>query len=94
MSGVVAGLGQEKGGEWVPADPETAKGPYFKDESGKKVFSLTLPETAADGRIVLPELFTDADLAPGAYQLRLVTPEDVVLILRIEITAPPADAAN
>ncbi|MFF3725856.1 lytic transglycosylase domain-containing protein [Streptomyces erythrochromogenes] len=94
VSGVVAGLGQEKDGKWVPADPATAKGPYFKDENGKKVFGLALAATAADGRIVLPELFTDADLAPGTYQLRLVTPDDVTLILDIEITAPPAATAK
>ncbi|MFE5724987.1 lytic transglycosylase domain-containing protein [Streptomyces erythrochromogenes] len=94
VSGVVAGLGQEKDGKWVPADPATAKGPYFKGEDGKKVFGLALAATAADGRIVLPELFTDADLAPGTYQLRLVTPDDVTLILDIEITAPPAATAK
>uniref|UniRef100_A0AAU2JT99 Lytic transglycosylase n=1 Tax=Streptomyces sp. NBC_00049 TaxID=2903617 RepID=A0AAU2JT99_9ACTN len=88
VSGAVIGLGEEKDGAWVPVDPATAKGPYFKDAAGKKVFSLPLLKTGADGKIVLPELFTDADLTPGTYHLRLITPENVALIVDIKVTAP------
>ncbi len=93
MTGASIGLGEERGSIWVPADPATAKGPYFKDAAGKKVFGLKLAETAADGRIILPELFTDTGLAPGPYTFRLVTPDGVTLILKVEVTAPAATPA-
>ncbi|MET9324883.1 hypothetical protein ABZX75_32775 [Streptomyces sp. NPDC003038] len=76
-------------GKWVPVDPATAKGPYFKDEDGKKLTSQQLAATGADGKIAVPELFT-TDAAPGTYHLRLITPQNVVLILELKITAPPS----
>ncbi|MFD3802370.1 hypothetical protein ACFWSF_14090 [Streptomyces sp. NPDC058611] len=96
VSGVLAELVEKKDGAWVPVDPATAKGPYFKGaKEGEKVTRLKLPATGADGKIVLPELFTAADLAPGTYHLRLTTPGEVTLVLDFEVTAagattPPA----
>ncbi|OKK21259.1 hypothetical protein AMK16_12005 [Streptomyces sp. CB00455] len=84
---------KDKDGAWVPVDPATAKGPYFKDEAGKKVYRRTLPTSGADGRITLPELFTDADLPAGRYSLRLTTPQQVVLVLEFNVTAPKATPA-
>ncbi|MFE5810840.1 lytic transglycosylase domain-containing protein [Streptomyces sp. NPDC056491] len=83
-------------GKWVPVDPATAKGPYFKDEAGKKVFGRLLPKSGADGKIVLPELFT-TDVVPGTYFVRLTTKENVTLVLELKITAPvttPAPAPD
>ncbi|MFI8279072.1 lytic transglycosylase domain-containing protein [Streptomyces sp. NPDC085929] len=86
---VTAGLvEQNQDGAWVPVDPAKAKGPWFKDKSGAKVTSLLLAPTGADGKIALPELFT-TDVAPGTYHLRLITKDNVVLILDLKITAAP-----
>lgn len=86
---VTAGLvEQNKDGAWVPVDPATAKGPWFKDKDGAKATSLLLAPTGADGKIALPELFT-TDVAPGTYHLRLITKDNVVLILDLKITAAP-----
>ncbi|MGW7194543.1 lytic transglycosylase domain-containing protein, partial [Streptomyces sp. NPDC054838] len=83
-----AGLGvKDKDGVWVPVDPAKAAGPYFKGGDGKKLFTLDLAPSDADGNITLPELFT-TDVAPGTYFLRVVTPEKVELILELKITAP------
>ncbi|WP_405529708.1 hypothetical protein OG592_17575 [Streptomyces avidinii] len=79
-------------GKWVPVDPATAKGPYFKDEAGKKVFGQLLARTGADGKIVLPELFT-TDVAPGTYFVRLTTKENVTLVLELKVTAPATTPA-
>ncbi|MER5872151.1 lytic murein transglycosylase [Streptomyces sp. NPDC002044] len=104
VSGVVAELVEKKDGAWVPVDPATAKGPYFKGaKAGEKLTRLELPATGADGKIVLPELFTAADLAPGTYHLRLTTPGKVTLVLDLKVTAaeaatppatPPTDPAK
>ncbi|MER7468002.1 lytic transglycosylase domain-containing protein [Streptomyces sp. NPDC097981] len=84
---VTAGLvEQNETGAWVPVDPAKAKGPWFKDKDGKKATSLLLAPTGADGKIALPELFT-TDVAPGTYRLRLITKENVVLILDLKVTA-------
>ncbi|MGW5847065.1 lytic transglycosylase domain-containing protein [Streptomyces sp. NPDC055254] len=83
-----AGLVREdpkKPGTWIPVDPETAKGPYFKDAAGERTTSLELAATGADGKIAVPDLIT-TDVAPGTYHLRLITPENVVLILELKIT--------
>ncbi|WP_329314276.1 MULTISPECIES: hypothetical protein [unclassified Streptomyces] len=86
---VTAGLvEQNEAGAWVPVDPAKSKGPWFKDKDGKKVTSLLLAPTGADGKIALPELFT-TDVAPGTYRLRLITKDNVVLILDLKITAAP-----
>lgn len=100
VSGVLAELVEKKEGTWVPVDPETAKGPYFKGaKEGEKVTRLELPASGADGTIELPELCTAADLAPGTYHLRLTTPDKVTLVLNFEVTAaeattPPKDPAT
>ncbi|NXY98832.1 hypothetical protein HYE82_31525, partial [Streptomyces sp. BR123] len=74
-------------GVWVPVDPAKAKGPYFKGtKDGEKLFSLELAPSDDDGLIALPELLT-ADVAPGAYHLRLITREKVVLILEVKVSA-------
>ncbi|WP_329197347.1 MULTISPECIES: lytic transglycosylase domain-containing protein [unclassified Streptomyces] len=83
-----AGLGvQGAGGAWVPVDPAKATGPYFKGPDGKKLFTVDLAPSGADGKITLPELYT-TDVAPGTYFLRVVTPEKVELVLELSITAP------
>ncbi|MFJ6483878.1 MULTISPECIES: lytic transglycosylase domain-containing protein [unclassified Streptomyces] len=79
-------------GKWVPVDPKTAKGPFFKDETGKPVFGRLLPKAGADGKIVLPELFT-TDAAPGTYFVRLTTKENVTLVLELKVTAPATTPA-
>lgn len=86
----VAGLvvKDEATGAWVPVDPKTAKGPYFKGKDGEKLTTLDLAPTGADGRIALPELFTDG-VAPGTYQVRVLTPEKVELILTLKVDAAP-----
>lgn len=86
---VTAGLVEKnESGAWVPVDPAKSKGPWFKDKDGAKVTSLLLAPTGADGKIALPELFT-ADVAPGTYHLRLITKDNVVLVLDLKITAAP-----
>ncbi|WP_206308707.1 lytic transglycosylase domain-containing protein [Streptomyces sp. A1136] len=75
-----------EGGAWVPVDPAKATGPYFKGKDGKKLFTLELDPSDADGKITLPELFT-TDVAPGTYFLRVLTPDKVELILELKITA-------
>ncbi|MCX4628257.1 hypothetical protein [Streptomyces sp. NBC_01443] len=87
---VTAGLVEKSqdGAAWVPVDPAKAKGPWFKDKDGAKATSLLLAPTGADGKIALPELFT-TDVAPGTYHLRLITKDNVVLILDLKITAAP-----
>ncbi|PWK73093.1 membrane-bound lytic murein transglycosylase B [Streptomyces sp. CG 926] len=74
-------------GTWAPVDPETAKAPFFKDEAGKPVFGRVPAKSAADGKIVLPELFT-TDVAPGSYFVRLTTKEKVTFVLELKVTAP------
>ncbi|MFD7397535.1 lytic transglycosylase domain-containing protein [Streptomyces virginiae] len=78
---------KDNDGAWVPVDPKTAKAPFFKDEAGKPVFGRVLAKTAADGKIVLPELFT-TDVAPGPYFVRLTTKEKVTFVLELKVTAP------
>ncbi|WP_234321105.1 lytic transglycosylase domain-containing protein [Streptomyces katrae] len=87
---VTAGLVEKNqdGSAWVPVDPAKSKGPWFKDKDGTKVTSLLLAPTGADGKIALPELFT-TDVAPGTYHLRLITKDNVVLVLDLKITAAP-----
>ncbi len=52
-------------------------GPYFKDDHGHPIRTLVLPGTDSEGRLDLPQLFTDAH--PGIYTLRLTTPKGVRL---------------
>lgn len=78
---------KDEKGEWVPAEA----GPFFKDKDGKPVRTLTLPATGADGRAVLPEIFTDEK--PGTYTLRLTTPEGVTLDVTLTVKEKPADPA-
>ncbi|MGW0366384.1 lytic transglycosylase domain-containing protein [Streptomyces sp. NPDC002990] len=79
---------KDASGKWVPVDPATAKGPYFKGEDGKKLTSRQLAATGADGKIAVPELFT-TDATPGTYHLHLITPQNVTLILTLKITPTP-----
>ncbi|MEK2479137.1 lytic transglycosylase [Streptomyces noursei] len=58
-------------------------GPYFKDKHGDPVRTLVLPETDAEGRLALPELFTGE--CPGTYTLRLTTAEGVSLDLPLAV---------
>ncbi|MER6448242.1 lytic transglycosylase domain-containing protein [Streptomyces venezuelae] len=74
-------------GAWVPVDPATAKGPFFKDEAGKPVYGRLLAKADATGKIVLPELFT-TDVSPGPYFVRLTTKEKVTLVVELKVTAP------
>ncbi|MFJ9338473.1 lytic transglycosylase domain-containing protein [Streptomyces sp. NPDC101733] len=87
---ITAGLVEKVDGAWVPVDPKAAKGPYFAGaKEGEKLFSLALPETGADGTIVLPKLLT-ADVPEGTYHLRLITADKRELIVEIQIAAKPA----
>ncbi|MEV7543650.1 lytic transglycosylase domain-containing protein [Streptomyces sp. NPDC089915] len=87
---VTAELVTGKPGAWVPVDPKTAKGPFFKGAAeGRKLFTLELPKTAADGRIALPDLLT-TDAPAGTYHLRLTTADGAELVLDVTVTAPKA----
>lgn len=77
---------KDKPGVWVPVDPKAAKGPYFAGKDGAKLFSLVLPKSTADGKILLPELLT-TDVPPGTYHLRLSTADGAELVLDLKITA-------
>ncbi|MHC6626864.1 lytic transglycosylase domain-containing protein [Streptomyces globosus] len=78
---------KNEAGAWVPVDPAKTKGPYFEGaKEGDKLFRVELDPSGADGVIALPELLT-ADVAPGTYHLRLTTKENVVLLLKLEVTA-------
>ncbi|MFF3062803.1 lytic transglycosylase domain-containing protein [Streptomyces sp. NPDC057909] len=69
----------ETGGP-VPAET----GPHFKDKDGNPRRTLTLTPTGADGKLLLPEIFTDDK--PGTYTLRLTTPENVTLEVTLTVT--------
>ncbi|MEU3775387.1 lytic transglycosylase domain-containing protein [Streptomyces sp. NPDC032472] len=88
---VTAGLVEKnEAGQWVPVDPAKAKGPWFKGaKDGEKLFSADLGPSGVDGKIVVPELLT-GDVAPGTYHLRLITKENVVLVLDVKVTAAQA----
>ncbi|MFF2191989.1 hypothetical protein [Streptomyces sp. NPDC058157] len=87
---VTATLVTGKPGAWVPVDPKTPKGPFFKGAAeGQKLFSLELPKTGADGKTDLPELLT-TDVPAGTYHLRLTTADGAELVLDLTVTAPKA----
>ncbi|WP_236573916.1 lytic transglycosylase domain-containing protein [Streptomyces sp. GS7] len=65
---------------------EATFGPYFKDDHGHPVRTLALPATDSDGRITLPQLFTDQH--PGTYTLRLTTPHGATLDIPLTVGEP------
>ncbi|MFJ8166393.1 lytic transglycosylase domain-containing protein [Streptomyces sp. NPDC096136] len=82
---VTAALVTGKPGAWVPVDPKTAKGPFFKGASAdQKLFALELPKTKADGKVSLPELQT-AGVPAGTYHLRLTTADGAELVLDVKV---------
>ncbi|MCF3181050.1 lytic transglycosylase domain-containing protein [Streptomyces polychromogenes] len=88
---VTAELVTGKPGAWVPVDPKTAKGPFFKGGAdGQKLFSVELPKTGADGKTLLPELLT-TDAPAGTYHLRLTTADGAELIVDVTVTAPKTE---
>ncbi|MFE5736734.1 lytic murein transglycosylase [Streptomyces celluloflavus] len=71
------GDGEEEGSR------QATVGPYFEGEHGDPVRTLALPGTDAEGRLTLPQLFTDEH--PGTYTLRLTTPEGISLDLPLTV---------
>ncbi|MEU7406583.1 MULTISPECIES: lytic transglycosylase domain-containing protein [unclassified Streptomyces] len=78
------------------SDPsENDKGPYFKDDDGTAVRTLTGLKTGADGQLKLPELF--ADDTAGTFVLRLTTPGGGTLDVELKVaeaqpSTPPAES--
>lgn len=71
------------------AEPaENDKGPYFKDADGKTVRTLTNLRTGADGTLKLPKIYADG--TAGTYKLRLTTEGGAVIVIELEVEAPPA----
>ncbi|MFI1201717.1 hypothetical protein ACH4VR_20080 [Streptomyces sp. NPDC020883] len=70
------------------ASRQAAVGPHFEDEHGGPVRTLALPGTDAEGRLSLPQLFTDEHR--GAYTLRLTTPEGISLDVPLIVDEPAA----
>ncbi|MFE3990967.1 lytic transglycosylase domain-containing protein [Streptomyces goshikiensis] len=84
---------KDEAGKWQPVKPEAAaKGPYFKGgkDGAEKLTVIEPAATGADGKLVLPELFTAPETLPGTYHLRILTAEGVALVLEVKVTAPPA----
>ncbi|MGW1515120.1 lytic transglycosylase domain-containing protein [Streptomyces sp. NPDC002287] len=72
-------------GAWVPVDPKTAKGPFFKGAAeGQKLFTVQPAKTGADGTTVLPDLLT-TDAPAGTYHLRLTTADGAQLVLEVKV---------
>ncbi|MEU3877130.1 MULTISPECIES: lytic murein transglycosylase [Streptomyces] len=69
-----------------PDGKPAATGPYFKDENGKPARKPLTFTTDDEGRIELPELFTDEQ--SGTYTLELTTTNGAVLKLTLTVTAP------
>ncbi|MFI0728744.1 lytic transglycosylase [Streptomyces sp. NPDC021225] len=67
---------------------ENDKGPYFKDDKGQPIRTLTTLKTDADGKLVLPKIYTD-DHA-GTFLLRLTTADGAVLTIELTVTEPAA----
>ncbi|WP_275560326.1 lytic transglycosylase domain-containing protein [Streptomyces sp. 5-6(2022)] len=64
------------------------KGPYFLDDKGKPVRTLTALKTDDLGRLTLPKILTD-DHA-GTFLLRLTTEGGAVLDVELTVTQAPA----
>ncbi|MFE0046802.1 lytic murein transglycosylase [Streptomyces albireticuli] len=62
---------------------EVTSGPYFKDDRGKPTRTLELGRTGKDGRLILPELFTDKNT--GGYALKVTTPDGTVLVVHLNV---------
>ncbi|MCM3807899.1 lytic transglycosylase domain-containing protein [Streptomyces malaysiensis] len=70
-------------------DPElNDKGPYFLDDKGKPVRTLTALKTNALGQFTLPKILTD-DHA-GTFLLRLTAEGGAVLDIELTVTQPAA----
>ncbi|NIY64736.1 lytic transglycosylase domain-containing protein [Streptomyces malaysiensis] len=70
-------------------DPElNGKGPYFLDDKGKPVRTLTALKTNALGQFTLPKILTD-DHA-GTFLLRLTAEGGAVLDIELTVTQPAA----
>ncbi|MFD7334631.1 lytic transglycosylase domain-containing protein [Streptomyces violascens] len=72
------------------ADPKAApkandKGPYFKDAEGKPVRELTDLKTDANGVLVLPKMYADAQT--GTFLLRLTTEGGATLTVELKVAA-------
>ncbi|GGT96034.1 lytic transglycosylase domain-containing protein [Streptomyces violascens] len=72
------------------ADPKAApkvndKGPYFKDAKGKPVRELTDLKTDANGVLVLPKMYADAQT--GTFLLRLTTEGGATLTVELKVAA-------
>ncbi|MBL1097123.1 lytic transglycosylase domain-containing protein [Streptomyces coffeae] len=76
----------------ISADPEKPvendKGPYFLDEKGKPVRTLTGLKTNALGQLTLPQIL--ADEHAGTYLLRLTTADGAVLTVELTVTQAAA----
>ncbi|QKV95559.1 lytic transglycosylase domain-containing protein [Streptomyces sp. NA02950] len=76
----------------VTADPkkpvQNDKGPYFLDEKGKPVRTLTGLKTNALGQLTLPKIL--ADEHTGTYLLRLTTADGAVLTVELTVTQAAA----
>ncbi|WP_406509096.1 lytic transglycosylase domain-containing protein [Streptomyces sp. NBC_00212] len=72
------------------ADPKAEpkvndKGPYFKDAKGNPVRELTDLKTDANGVLVLPKMYADAQT--GTFLLRLTTEGGATLTLELKVAA-------
>ncbi|GAA2428816.1 lytic transglycosylase domain-containing protein [Streptomyces mauvecolor] len=72
------------------ADPKAApkvndKGPYFKDAKGNPVRELTDLKTDANGVLVLPKMYADAQT--GTFLLRLTTEGGAALTVELKVAA-------
>lgn len=71
---------------------DVTSGPYFKDAQGKPVRTLDLARTGADGKLTLPELFTDKNT--GAYALRVTAEDGSVLVVHLNVEQAPTQEKN
>jgi hypothetical protein len=74
---------ENEDGDRVPAE----SGPYFLRSDGKPVHTLMLGTTGEDGMTLLPKIFTGKKA--GAYTLRLITGEGVMLNVPLAVTGKP-----
>ncbi|MFI6346849.1 lytic transglycosylase [Streptomyces sp. NPDC050560] len=67
------------------------KGPYFKDQAGKPLRTLTGLTTDEDGLLTLPELY--ADDTTGTFTLRVTTEGGAALTVELTVKAPDTPPA-
>ncbi|MGY0062665.1 lytic transglycosylase domain-containing protein [Streptomyces sp. LZ34] len=67
---------------------ENDKGPYFKDDKGQPIRTLSTLKTDADGQLILPKIYTD-DHA-GTFLLRLTTADGADLTIELTVAEPAA----